>query len=157
VARTEPEAYWLLSIARQRLGDMDGAFQAAHEAQRMAPWDSRMYRQIADLLLMRQQGDEAAVMLMEGMLITSDASLRSDLVRLYGSSTDPANCTLIPDANGLAINPRCQIVRDHVCTAAPRVLAALIDTGKRQEAIQMKLIFVIDYQCASGPLNAVLP
>jgi len=123
----------------------------------MAPWDSRMYRQIADLFLMRQQGDEAAVMLIEGMLITSDASLRSDLVRLYGSSTDPANCTLIPDANGLAINPRCQIVRDHVCTAAPRVLAALIDTGKRQEAIQMKLIFVIDYQCASGPLNAVLP
>jgi tetratricopeptide (TPR) repeat protein len=157
VARTKPDAYLQLSMAYQRLGDMAGAIRAAHEAQRLAPQDFRMYRQMADLFLMRQQGDEAAVALIEGMLITSDPSLRSDLVRLYGSSTDPANCTLLPDPNGPAINQQCPIVRDHMCAAAPDVLMALIYMGRRQEALETKQAFMSDYQCAPGPLNEVLP
>lgn len=157
VARTKPDAYLQLSLAYQRLGDMAGALRAAHEAQRLAPQDFRMYRQMADLFLMQQQGDEAAVALIEGMLITSDLSLRWDLVRLYGSSTDPANCTLVPDPNGPAINQQCPIVRDHMCAAAPDVLMALIYMGRRQEALETKQAFMSDYQCAPGPLNEVLP
>jgi tetratricopeptide (TPR) repeat protein len=157
VARTEPEAYRLLSIVHQRLGDMDGALEAAHEAQRMAPQDPRMYIGIADLLLRRHQGEDAAVVLTEGMLITSDQGLRSDLVRLYGSSTDPANCTLVPHPNGPAINLRCQIVLDHMCAAAPHVLMALIDMGRRQKAMQQKQAFISECQCPPGPLNEVLP
>lgn len=116
-----------------------------------------MYRQMADLFLMQQQGDEAAVALTEGMLITSDLSLRWDLVRLYGSSTDPANCTLVPGSNGPAINAQCPIVREHFCAAAPAVLTALRDMGRRTEALQTKQTFMFDYQCLPGPLNAVLP
>ena len=123
----------------------------------MAPQDPRMYNQLADVFLMREQGDKAAVALMEGMLITSDLGLRSNLVRLYGSSTDPANCTLVPGPNGPGINPRCRIVMDHICAAAPDVLATLVDTGRRQEAMQKKQAFIGEYQCAPGPLNAVLP
>ena len=157
VARTEPESYRLLSLVDQRLGNMDDALRAAHEAQRMAPQDPRMYNQLADVFLMREQGDKAAVALMEGMLITSDLGLRSNLVRLYGSSTDPANCTLVPGPNGPGINPRCRIVMDHICAAAPDVLATLVDTGRRQEAMQKKQAFIGEYQCAPGPLNEVLP
>ena len=123
----------------------------------MAPQDPRMYNLVADLLLMRDQGNEAAVVLTEGMLITSDPGLRANLVRLYGSSTDPANCTLVCGPNGPAINPRCQIVVDHVCAAAPEVLKALNDTGRRQEAIEKKQMFMSEYRCAPGPLNEVLP
>ncbi|MCX6631662.1 MAG: DUF1736 domain-containing protein [Candidatus Solibacter sp.] len=156
VARTKPDAYLHLSMAYQRLGGMAGALRAAREAQRLAPLDFRMYRRRADLFLIRQQGDDAAVALIEGMLITSDLSLRSDLVRLYGSSTDPANCTLVPDPAGPAINQQCGIVREHMCAAAPGVLMALIDTGRRQEALETKQTFFDDYQCAPGPLNEVL-
>ncbi|MGP8245310.1 MAG: protein O-mannosyl-transferase TMTC1-related protein, partial [Bryobacteraceae bacterium] len=157
VARTKPEAYRLLSMVLQRLGDMDGALGAAREAQRMAPQDPQMYSQVADLLLMRDLGDEAAVTLIEGMLITSDQGLRAYLVRLYGSSTDPANCTLVPGPTGPVINPRCQIVLDHVCAAAPHVLMALVDMGKRQEAMRNKQAFINEYRCAPGPLNEALP
>lgn len=157
VARTKPDAYLQLSMAYQRLGDTAGALRAAHAAQRLAPQDFRMYRQLADLFLMHQQDDEAAVALIEGMLITSDLTLRSDLVRLYGSSTDPANCTLVPDPNGPAINQQCPIVRDHMCAAAPDVLMALINMGRRQEALEAKQTFMSDYQCAPGPVNEVLP
>jgi hypothetical protein len=107
--------------------------------------------------LIRQRADEAAVVLMEGMLITSDLDLRSQLVRLYGSSTDPGNCTLVTDTNPPAINPRCQVVRDHICATAPDVLMALVDMGRRQEAMQKKQAFISDYRCAPGPLNRVLP
>jgi tetratricopeptide (TPR) repeat protein len=157
VARTEPEAYGLLSVVHQRLGNLDAALWAAHEAQRMAPEDPRRYSQIAGLLLMRQRAGDAAAVLMEGILTTSDLGLRSQLVRLYGSSTDPGNCTLVPGPNGPAINPRCQIVRDHICAAAPDALTALVDMGRRQEAMEKKQALISDYQCAPGPLNKVLP
>jgi hypothetical protein len=136
---------------------MDGALRAAHAAQRMAPQDPQMYSQIAGLFMARDEGDEAAAALMEGMLITSDQGLRSYLVRLYGSLTDAGNCTLVPGPNGPAINPRCRIVRDHICAAAPDVLRSLMDMGKGQEAMRNKQAFLGEYQCAAGPLNQVFP
>lgn len=157
VPRTESEAYWLLSGAHERLGEMDDALRAAYQARRLAPQDPRTYSQIAGLLLMRDQGDEAAVVLVEGMLITSDRGLQSYLKRLYGNSTDPSNCSLTPGPNGPEINPRCRIVRNHVCAAAPNVLTAFIEIGERQQAIQKKQMFTTEYQCAPGPLDEVLP
>ena len=123
----------------------------------MAPWDPMMYAQIGDLLVMRQQGNEAAVAFIEGMLITSDPSLQSDLMDLYSSSTDPANCTLVPGPKGLSINPQCPIVRNHMCAAAPHVLTALIGMGRRQEALENKRIFISDFHCAPGPLAEAIP
>jgi protein O-mannosyl-transferase len=157
VARSEPDAYRLLSIVHLQLGDMDAALRAAREAKRMAPWDPGMYSQIAELLVMRGQGDEAAVALTAGMLITADQGLQSDLVSLYGSSADPANCTLVRGAGGPSIDPQCQIVRDHICAAAPEVLTALAAAGRRQEALEQKQRLLSEYQCAAGPLNEVLP
>jgi len=157
VARSEPEAYLLLSSAYQRLGDMDGALRAAHQAQRLAPQNPRTYGRLADLLLMRDQGEEAAVALMEGGMLTADTDLRAYLVRLYASSADPANCTLVRSPSGPVINPQCQIVRDHVCAAAPEVLRALIDLNRRQAASQDKQTFITNYQCAPGPLDQVFP
>ena len=156
-SRTEPEAYRLLSMVQQRLGDMSGALRTAREAQAMAPWDPMMYGQIGDLLLMRQQGDEAAVAFIEGMLITSDPSLQADLVGLYSSSTAPANCTLVPGPQGPSINPQCPIVRAHMCAAAPHVLTALVGMGRRQEALENKQIFLSDFHCEPGPLIKALP
>ncbi len=157
VARTEPEAYRLLSIADQRLGDPDAALREAREAQRIAPWDPLMYRQTAALLLMREQGDEAAVTLIEGMLTTSDLGLQSDLLRLYSSSSDRANCTLLSGPYGPVLNPQCSIVRDHMCAAAPEILKALILMGRRQDALEKKNTFTVDFQCGPGPLVEVLP
>lgn len=157
VGRTKLDAYRLLPDVYRGLGDIDGALQAARTVQRTSPQDPEIYNQIADLLLKRQQGNQAAVALTEGMLITSDPGLRDNLVRLYGSSSDPANCTLVAGPNGPAVNPRCQIVLDHTCAAAPGVLSALMDSGRRQEAMEKKQMFMKEYRCAPERLNEVLP
>jgi len=150
VGRTKLDAYRLLPDAYRGLGDIEGALRVAREAQRMAPDEPETYNQIADLLLKRQQGNEAAVALTEGMLITSDAGLRSNLLLLYGSSHDPANCTLLPGPDGPTINPRCHIVIDHVCAAAPEVLRSLMDTGRQREANAQRQMFLNEYHCAPG-------
>ena len=157
VGRTKADAYRLLAGAYERLGDMDGAFRAAREGLRLAPRDPQMYSLVANLLLLHDQGNEAAVILTEGMLITSDAELRASLVRLYGSSADPENCTLMAGADGPAINARCQIVADHVCAAAPDVLKALTDMGRREEAMEKKQMFLREYRCEPGRLSGVPP
>jgi tetratricopeptide (TPR) repeat protein len=157
VGRTKLEAYRLLADALARLGDLDGALRTAREAQRFAPLDADLYNQIADLLLQRQQGNEAAVALTEGMLITSNPGLRANLLVLYGSSKDPANCTLVRGANPPEINPRCDIVADHMCAAAPVVLQSLMDMGRRQEAAEKEQMFVRDYRCAAAALDAIAP
>jgi hypothetical protein len=136
---------------------MDGAFRAAREGLRLAPRDPQMYDLVANLLLLHDQGNEAAVILTEGMLITSDAELRASLVRLYGSSADPENCTLMAGADGPAINARCQIVADHVCAAAPDVLKALTEMGRREEAVEKKQMFLREYRCEPGRLSGVPP
>lgn len=153
VGRTKLDAYRLLAEAQRQLGDIEAALRAAKEAQRMAPRDPETYNQIADLLLKRQQGNEASVVLTEDMLITSNAGLRSNLLLLYGSSKDPANCTLLSGPAGPAINPRCGIVADHMCAAAPDVLKA----GRSREAIERKQMFLSEYGCAPGPLNEIVP
>jgi len=153
VPRSEAEAYRQLAIADQRLGDMDAALQAARSAQRLAPGDPQFYSQIANLLLMRHEGDRAATAYMEGLLITSDRNLRDELVRLYGSSPSLAGCALVNGPNGPGINPNCEIVRKHVCAAAPEVLKTLTAMGRGDDAAKDKQMFENEYQCPPGSLQ----
>ena len=125
--------------------------------QRLKGTREKFVHRIDRLVLGKRVIDEDLLDELEEILITSDLGVRSNLVRLYGSSTDPANCTLVPGPNGPGINPRCRIVLDHICAAAPDVLTTLVDTGRRQEAMQKKQAFIGEYQCAPGPLNEVLP
>ena len=60
-------------------------------------------------------------------------------------------------SNPPEINSSCRIVADHVCAAAPVVLRSLMDTGKRQEAMEKKQMFLNEYRCPPGKLKESAP
>ncbi len=84
----DPEAYRLLSAVYFRLGDADKSFDAATEAPCSGPADPDVTSRSPGVYLVKGRGDDAAVELMKGMLITSDAGLRQELLDLYRSGLD---------------------------------------------------------------------
>ncbi|HYK90942.1 MAG TPA: hypothetical protein VE398_19375 [Acidobacteriota bacterium] len=156
IQRSQPDAYRLLSISYMRSDDLDEAEAAANRARALAPLDPNAYRQLAYVLLARDRGNEAAIVLMTGMLITSDPGVRAALIELYGSSPDPANCTLMSTPGGPVINPQCDIVRDHMCSAAVSIIRVRLEGGRRDLALRDKQSFVENYGCPAAPLDQAI-
>ena len=114
------EAYRILASAYLRLGQAAQALPAATHAQTINPANVEVYGQIADAFLAEHRGEEAAVILAEGMFATGDQSLRSDLLKLYQSGVDTKGCAVVPGPRGPALNPSCEIVRRDLCAGAAR-------------------------------------
>jgi len=112
---------------------------------------------MADVLLANHRAEEAAVVLMRGMFITSDLGLRQDLLNLYRSGIDTEKCAIIAGPNGPAINPACELVHQHICAAAADTIRARLTVEPRDVAQTQKKTFLRDYGCPAGPLNSVLP
>ena len=113
-------AYRILASAYLRLGDAERALPAATEARAIDPSNTEAYTQIADAYLSRKRGEEAAMVLAEGMFVTSDPGLRRDLLALYQSGIDAKGCAVVPGPNGPALNPNCEMVRRDLCVGAAR-------------------------------------
>ena len=151
------EARRLLSATYLRMGDADKASDLAAKALSRDVLNPKGYRRMADVLLANRRVDEAAILLMRGMFITSDLGLRQDLLNVYRSGIDSEKCAIIQGPNGPAINPRCEIVHRHICAAAPETIRARLSAGQRDLAQTQKKTFLRDYGCPAGPLDSVLP
>jgi hypothetical protein len=143
----------LLAAAWLRNGDTGKAYQAAEAARDLAPLKPGVYRQLSDVLLASGRADDAAVALVEGALVTSDPVLRARLLELYRSGLDRQGCALVAGPNGPAINPRCDIVRQHLCSAAPRALRSLASAGREDAVRELKVSLVRDSGCSAAALN----
>jgi tetratricopeptide (TPR) repeat protein len=155
-AKSDPEARWLLAAAYFRLGRTKEAAAAASEALALHPANAEGYRQIAYALAAQDRNDDAAVALIEGVLITGDLTLKSDLLDLYRSAF--ANtCAITAGPDGPALNPACDLVHKQFCAASVEVVKAALEGERWDEARQQKQDFLHKYGCPAGPLEQVLP
>jgi len=150
VAASEAEAYRLLSAVHLRLGEPDKAGEAARQARLLEPMHPETYRQSAEVLLARQDGDAAAVTLMEGFLLTSDSGLRDDLISLYRSGLDTRGCAIANGPNGPAMNPACEMVHRHICTAAVGAIGTRMQKGQGDQAQAQQEMMIRDFNCPAG-------
>ena len=65
----------------------------------------------------------------QGTIVTSDLSLRQDLLSLYRQGLDSKGCATVPGPNGPAFNPSCEIVRKHTCTAVAATIPLYLRIG----------------------------
>jgi hypothetical protein len=151
------DVYRLLSVAYLRLGSGDNAFEAVAEGRKQDPLNPEMYGQMAEVLLAAGDAEQAAAALMEGMLVTSDMSLRKQLIELYGKSLGPKSCAVMNGPNGAALNPQCEIVHRQLCDVAADVVKIDLYAGRKKAAESLKRNFLGNYGCPAGPLNSVLP
>ena len=154
--RTPAEAQRLLSEVYLRLGDPDNALTAGALSSRLDPLNPEVYRQMAAVFLAERRADDAAAKLMAGLLITSDPGLREELLNVYRSGLDVEGCAIVPGPRGPAINPHCEMIHRHICTASTETVKARLQTGRRDLAKTQRSTFVRDYDCPAGPMDALL-
>jgi tetratricopeptide (TPR) repeat protein len=151
----DPDAYWMLSEAYQKLGKSEQAATAATEALSLHPVNPGAYRQIADVFVAAHRTDDAAMALFQGLLMTSDVRLRSDLVNLYG--TNPSSCAVKPGPGGPSLNLACDTVRKSLCRASLEVVKAAIDRSRWDAAKKLKQTSLRDYGCPAETFELILP
>jgi tetratricopeptide (TPR) repeat protein len=140
------DAYTWLSMAYLRSGDAVNAADAAARARALNPASPQFYRQLADIALSEGRVDEAAASYIEGAFVTSDGSLRKDLLDLY-QRMGPGSCALKPGPHGPAINPACPMVHAHLCAAAAGTMGTLNHTDRSELAQTRKRMFVEEFGC----------
>jgi len=155
-AKVDPEARWLLVAAYLRLGNAEHASAAASEALALHPVDSEAYRQIAYAFADEGWIDDAAVALIEGVLITSDSRLRSDLLNLYRNALSNS-CAITPGPHGPTLNLACDLVHKQFCAASVEALKAAVEEERWDVAKQQKQDFLYKFGCPAGPLNQAFP
>jgi hypothetical protein len=131
-----------ISAAYLRLGDAARSAAAATAAIARAPRTGESYRLLAAAMLAEGKVEDAAVALFEGVFAAADISLRSKLETLYrdglagqGAGRD---CAIVAGPNGPRINPRCEMVRRHACSAAARLVPVYAGINRPDLAIQLR-------------------
>jgi tetratricopeptide (TPR) repeat protein len=151
------DLYRLLSAAQLRLGDDRQALSSAQEARQRDPLNPDVYSQLADALERSGDAYQAAGVLMQGMLVTSNLALRKQLIEIYQSGLDQQHCAVINGPAGPAINPACGLVRRQLCEISADAVSVSVHAGNLNTARSLKNSFVRDYGCAVEPLNRILP
>jgi tetratricopeptide (TPR) repeat protein len=145
-----------ISDTRLRLKDPSQALDAAATALELDPLNAQTYRQLSNSFLANGRADEAAVALIEGTIVTSDLSLRQDLLALYRRGLDSKGCATVPGPNGPAFNGSCAIVRQHTCNAVAVTIPLYLRIGRRDLAQQLKDSASRDFGCPAALLDQLL-
>jgi protein O-mannosyl-transferase len=151
------DVFRLLSVAYLRMGNGDASFETAAEGRKQDPLNPEAYSQMAEVLKSVGDNYQAATVLMQGMLVTSDLELRKQLIDLYGQGLDQQHCAVTNGPNGPAINPSCALVRKQLCEVSADTVSIALFAGKTNTAHSLKNSFVRDYGCPADPLNRILP
>jgi len=146
-AAVAADAYRVLSAAYGRLGQHSAAIDAAARARTLDPFSVIGYQQSAAAFLSAQRGDEAAVALMTGVMVTENRALRDELVDLYRQGLDPLGCALVNTREGAAINPSCATVRRHVCAATGEAVRIDLNAGRSAQAQRLQDSAARQFQC----------
>jgi tetratricopeptide (TPR) repeat protein len=144
-----------LAAVDRRLGDAGSAESAARQALEAEPLAAESYGQMASAMAAEGRADEAAVMLMQGVLLSGDARLRQALVSLYRQGLDQAGCALQPGTT--VLNPACEMVRRHLCAASLGVIGVRVKKGQMELARRAKSDAIERFGCPAGALERALP
>jgi tetratricopeptide (TPR) repeat protein len=143
-----------ISEVHRRLGTGVQALEAAVEGRRIDPENTAIHRQVAAILLEQGRPDEAAVALMEGVMLTTDKGLRNELLRLYQSGLDGSGCATMAVPGNTALNPACEMVHRHMCAASAGTIRLRLETGRKDLAEIMKQTALKEFHCAAEELEA---
>ena len=147
-SRQQSDAERLIAAAHLKLGEPAAAADAGRHARQLDPVNPIGHRVLADALLAAGRRDDAAVALMVGSMVTSDARFRADLIDLYRAAPDRGGCAIATTANGAVLDPACPAVRSHLCAASAESVALNLRAGRRAEAEQLRSVAEKQLGCA---------
>ena len=118
----------------------------------LVPGNPDAYLSIASVYLSSGHAEEAAVPLMQTLLIDSGRTQAMQLlVNLY-HQIDHDGCAVIMDGGQPRFNMNCPIVRDHMCAAYRGLVQVFLETKEYDVARRTEDTAVQQYHCPSEPV-----
>jgi hypothetical protein len=118
-----PSLYANLAVNSMWLGDQKTAFDAALYGRLLDPQNRTNYQILGDILVAEGRKEDAAVMLVEGVLTSGDVGFLKTLRGLYGSGLDPKGCAIMQGAGGEVLNTSCEPAHNEICRALDDLVA----------------------------------
>jgi hypothetical protein len=146
--------YRLLSAVYLRLNDNERSLKEALYARELAPDDAQTYRQLASSYFDIPDPEQGVITLIEGIILTSDASLRDAVIDIYNSGLDVEGCAVVRRGNDVSLNPSCGIVHRHICAASADAIQLLIRTGRPEQAGSVRKLALDQVGCDAASLNS---
>ena len=146
--------YANLAANSMRLGDQKTAYDAAMYARSLDPNNLTNYHVLSAALLAEGRKEDAAVMLVEGMMISGagDPWFLETLRGLYRAGLDPKGCAIVHGASGEHLNNSCEPAHNEICTASAD-LAAVYRRELRSSLADYTKESALKLGCPVGPLN----
>lgn len=142
------EIYWNLGLSHMRLGQQQQALDAYIYMCHLAPTNPDAYLSIASVLLAAGRIEEAAITLLEALLLDSNRQEALRLVTDIYRQIDTAGCAVVLQPNQPPrLNADCAIVHNHICAAYGGLAKTFLETKQLALAQQTLQNAVQNYHC----------
>lgn len=108
-----------------QVGDESTAYDAAIFARSLDPQDLNNYQILSKILVEKGRKEEAAVLLVEGMIVSGGRApeLLGKLRELYGTGLDTKGCGIMQGPRGEFLNNSCEPAHNELCQASAELVA----------------------------------
>jgi tetratricopeptide (TPR) repeat protein len=148
-----PLVYSNLASTELRLGKYEDAYEAAVHARKLDPDIVDSYMQMAQALAPQNRKDEAALALVEGVLVSGSQNLLPPLGVLYKYGVDPEGCGMKQTAGGAMLNNQCAAVHNEICEGSAELIRLYQQSLRPEAAGTVRSRAVEQFGCAADRLN----
>ncbi len=148
-----PQLYDRLGLIYLRFGKSQDAYDAAVYARLLSPQTPDAYIVMGKTLILSNRKEDAAVALMEGLLVTGDPKFVPLLQSVYQSGLDPQGCAFTQTAKGPFLNNSCEPVHKAICKASSELMTFFGQTQHQSLADAAKNKALLQFKCSSDELQ----
>jgi hypothetical protein len=147
-----PLVYINLATTELRLGNYEKAYDAAAYVRTLDPDNVDAYALMAQALAPQNRKKEAALALVEGILVSGSQNLMAPLAVLYKYGVDPEGCAIKQSAGGALLNNQCGAVHKEVCAASADLIARYARFQRPDLAAAARSRAVEQFSCTAEEL-----
>ncbi len=148
-----PVIYINLATTELRLGNYKDAYDAAAYARTLNPDIVDSYALMAQALAPQNRKEEAAVALVEGLLVSGSQNLMAPLAVLYKYGVDPEGCAIKQTAGGALLNKECGPVHKEICMASADLIARYAQFLRPDLVAAARSRAVDQFSCSADELD----
>jgi tetratricopeptide (TPR) repeat protein len=151
------EIYWNLGLSYMRMSQYQPALDAYLAMRHLAPTNPDSYLSIASVYLSTGHPEEAAISLLQALLLDSNRSeaLRL-LVEIY-RQIDHEGCSIIMTQGQPRLNSDCALVHNHICSAYYGLVQVFLETKQYDLAKQSRQTALQGYHCSPEIFRGLIP
>ena len=151
------EIYWNLGLSYMRMSQYQPALDAYRGMRHLAPTNPDAYLSIASVYLSNGHPEEAAISLLQALLLDSNrAEALRLLVDIY-RQIDHEGCSVIMTQGQPRLNSDCAMVHNHICTAYYGLVQVFLETKLFDLAKQTRQTALQNYHCPPEQFPERLP